>query len=258
MPVLGKVFLVGAGPGDPELVTLKAARLIRSCDAIVYDYLAAPELLEWTKPGCQQICVGKRPGFHSLPQEQIQERLVELARAGLEVVRLKGGDPFIFGRGGEEASALIKAGVSFEIVPGITAAIGCAAYAGIPLSHRAATGAITFISGHEMPDKASELAINWPEHARSGATLVLYMAMGRLPEIAGRLIAEGRDPETPAAVVQRGTTAKQRILTTCLKALAQDVEKEGFGPPSVVIIGSVAAYAEELAWFGDSRDRPQV
>lgn len=249
MPVVGKVFLVGAGPGDPELVTLKASRLIRSCDAIVYDYLAAPELLEWTKPGCLQICVGKRAGFHSLPQELIQERLVELAREGLNVVRLKGGDPFIFGRGGEEASALVEAGISFEIVPGITAAIGCAAYAGIPLSHRAATGAITFISGHEMPDKASELAINWREHARSGATLVLYMAMGRLPEIVARLVAEGRDPETPAAVVQRGTTRKQRILTSTLESLAFDVEDQGFGPPSIVIIGSVAAYSNELAWF---------
>lgn len=256
MPVMGKVYLVGAGPGDPELVTLKAARLIRCCDVIVYDYLAAPELLEWTRPECRRICVGKRAGFHSLPQELIQERLIEWAREGYQVVRLKGGDPFVFGRGGEEAGALMEAGVSFEVVPGITAAIGCSAYAGIPLSHRAATGAITFISGHEMPDKASELAINWSAHAKGGATLVLYMAMGRLPEIVRRLIAEGRKAETPAAVIERGTTAQQRILLSRLDEMPEKVDREGFGSPSIVVIGQVAAFTEHLAWFeGPGADR---
>ncbi|MFP4540167.1 MAG: uroporphyrinogen-III C-methyltransferase [Opitutales bacterium] len=239
MAPLGTVHLVGAGPGDPELVTLKAARLIRSCDALVYDYLVAPELLEWVQPSCRRICVGKRAGFHSLPQEEIQALLISLAREGLEVVRLKGGDPFVFGRGGEELAALAEAGVPAEVVPGITASVGCAAAAGIPLSHRAATGAITFVSGHEMPDKPVTRAIDWRAHARSGATLALYMAMGRLAAITAELIAGGRDAATPAAVVEWGTTPRQRIVRAPLGELAVAVEAAGVGAPAVVFIGEV-------------------
>lgn len=245
----GRVFLVGAGPGDPELITVKAARLVRECDALVYDYLVAPEMLEWVRPGCRVICVGKRAGFHSLPQDEIQKLLISLAREGLSVVRLKGGDPFVFGRGGEEALALREAGIDFEVVPAVTAALGCAAYAGIPLTHRNHSAAVTFISGHERPDKDSSQSINWGHHARTEATLVLYMAMGRLAEIASSLIEGGRSPNEPVAVVQWGTTARQRTLRSTLDEVAEAVELAGIGAPAVVIVGEVAACADQLAWF---------
>lgn len=249
MSAKGTVYLVGAGPGDPELLTVKASRLIRECDALVYDYLVASGLLAMTRPGCRSICVGKRAGFHSLPQEEIQELLVELAREGLSVVRLKGGDPFIFGRGGEEAQALREAGIAFEVVPAVTAALGCAAYSGVPLTHRASSAAVTFISGHERPDKQAGDLVDWSVHARSGATLVLYMAMGRLAEITGALIAGGRPLDEPVMVVQWGTTARQRTLRASLADVAERVEAAGLGAPAVVIVGPVAACGDDLAWF---------
>lgn len=249
MPSNGTVYLVGAGPGDPELITVKAARLIRGCDALVYDYLVAPEMLDWVSPACRTICVGKRAGFHSLPQEEIEALLIALAREGLSVVRLKGGDPFVFGRGGEEAQALRAAGVSYEIVPAVTAALGCAAYAGVPLTHRANSAAVTFISGHERPDKAAGDLVAWEAHARSGATLVLYMAMGRLAAIARRLIDGGRAPDEPVMVVEWGTTPRQRTLRTTLENVADAVAAAGVGAPAVVIIGPVSACGDELAWF---------
>jgi len=239
MASLGTVHLVGAGPGDPELVTRRAERLIRACDALVYDYLVAPELLEWARPDCRKLCVGKRAGFHSKPQEQIQELLVELAREGLETVRLKGGDPFVFGRGGEEARFLAEAGIPFTIVPAVTASIGCAAAAGIPLTDRAATGAVTLLSGHEQPGKPVAQQLDWTAHARSGATLAIYMGMKHLDEIARALIDGGRPADEPVAVVQWGTTPRQRTLRTTLERAAVDVRNAEMGPPAMVFIGPV-------------------
>lgn len=251
MKTTGRVYLVGAGPGDPELVTLKAARLIRSCGALVYDYLVAPEILAWPGPACRRICVGKRRGFHSLPQEEIQRLLIELAREGLEVVRLKGGDPFVFGRGGEEAEALAAAGLGFEVVPGISASLGCAAYSGIPLTHRDITGAITLLSGHERIDGSGASSVDWEAHARSGATLALYMGMARLEEITARLIEGGRAPGTPAAAIEWGTTPRQRTVHARLDEIAAKVKERGLEAPAIVLIGEVARYGERLAWFGE-------
>ena len=247
----GKVYLVGAGPGDPDLITVKGRRLIEECGALVYDYLVDPGIREWAGPDCELHCVGKRAGFHSVAQEAIQELLVELARRGLKVVRLKGGDPFVFGRGGEEAEWLRRAGIAYEVVPAVTAALGCAAYCGIPLTHRDYSSTVTFISGHENPDKEDSL-VDWEVHAASGATLVLYMAMGRLEEICGRLVAGGRRGETPATVVQWGTTYRQRSVRGTLGDIAWRVKEAGLGAPAVVIIGEVASLGELLDWFDPS------
>jgi len=249
MSISGIVYLVGAGPGDPDLVTRKAERLIRSCDALVYDYLASEEIREWAKPGCAHICVGKRAGYHSVPQPEIEQILVRLAVEGKSVVRLKGGDPFVFGRGGEEAATLKKAGIRYEIVPGVTAALGCAAYAGVPLTDRRWTRAVTFISGHERIDHPEDDRTDWSLHARSGATLVLYMAMGRLSEISVALIQGGRAATEPVIVIERGTTRAQRCVTGTLATIVESVKASGIGAPAVVIVGSVAGMHEELAWF---------
>jgi uroporphyrinogen III methyltransferase/synthase len=247
----GRVYLVGSGPGDPDLITVKGKRLIEGCDALVYDYLVDEGMKGWIREGCELHYVGKRSGFHSMEQEAIGALLIELAGRGLEVVRLKGGDPFIFGRGGEEAEALRKAGVSYEIVPAVTAALGCAAYCGIPLTHREWSSAVTFLSGHERPGKEAGL-IDWGVHARSGATLVLYMAMGRLGAICGELVAAGRPGETPVAVVEWGTTPRQRTVRGDLASIARRVEDAGLGAPAVVIVGPVAALGERLDWFDPS------
>lgn len=247
----GTVYLVGAGPGDPELMTVKGKRLIESCDALVYDYLVDDSLKDWVKPDCDLRYVGKRAGFHSLEQALIEELLIELAESGKSVVRLKGGDPFIFGRGGEEAEALRARGIPYEVVPAVTAALGCAAYCGIPLTHREWSSAVTFISGHERPDKEFSM-VDWGSHARGEATLVLYMSMGRLKEICERLVSEGRDPGTPAAVIQWGTTSRQKSVRGTLSTIAWKVEEAGLGPPSVVIIGKVAGLGEVLQWFDPS------
>lgn len=247
----GKVYLVGAGPGDRDLITVKGRRLIGECDDLVYDYLVDEGMKEWVKAEGVLHYVGKRAGFHAVAQEAIEALLVDLAGRGRKVVRLKGGDPFIFGRGGEEAEALRKAGVPYEVVPAVTAALGCAGYCGIPLTHRERSSAVTFISGHERPDKGRSL-VDWGAHARSGATLVLYMSMGRLGEICDRLIAEGREAATPAAVIQWGTTARQRSVRGELSTLAERVKDAGLGAPAVVIIGEVAELGETLSWFDPS------
>lgn len=247
----GKVYLVGAGPGDPELITVKGKRLIESCDALVYDYLVSVELVKWTRSGCVQYDVGKRSGFHAMEQTAIEALLVSLAGEGQTVVRLKGGDPFIFGRGGEEAEALRKQGISYEVVPAVTAALGCAAYCGIPLTHRAHSSAVTFISGHERPDKIDSM-VDWASHARSGATLVLYMAMGRLKEITAQLMQHGRSGDTPAAVIQWGTTPRQRSVTGCLADIEWRCREAGLEAPAIVIVGDVAAMGPRLEWFDPS------
>lgn len=244
----GTVYLVGAGPGDPELMTIKGRRLIGACDAIVYDYLVSDAILQWVRPICEKYYVGKKAGFHALPQEEIEALLIRLAQEGKSVVRLKGGDPFIFGRGGEEAEALRKKEIPYEVIPAVTAALGCAAYCGIPLTHREYSSAVTFISGHEKPGKEVS-HVNWDEHAKSGATLVLYMAMGRLDEICHKLITAGRPASTPVAVVEWGTTPKQRNVQATLDTIVHTVQEAEIAAPAIVIIGNVASLGKNLHWF---------
>lgn len=244
----GKVYLVGAGPGDPELLTLKAHRLIGEADAIVYDYLVASKILALAAPDVERIFVGKRGGGLCCPQRRIEETLIALARQGKRVVRLKGGDPFIFGRGGEEAEALVTAGISFEIVPGVTSALAAAAYAGIPLTHRAHSSAVVFLTGHEDPHKP-DAAIRWEDYGSLGATLCVYMGMKNLETITRRLQAGGLAADTPAAVIQSATTGEHRQLVTTVGRIALESEHAGFGAPAIVVIGEVAALSDKLAWF---------
>jgi uroporphyrinogen III methyltransferase / synthase len=247
-PPAGTVALVGAGPGDPELLTLKALRLLGEADAVVYDHLVSREVLEKTRSGCELIFAGKKGGEFGCPQASIDALLVNLARSGKNVVRLKGGDPFIFGRGGEEAAALAAAGVPFEIVPGVTSALAAAAYAGIPLTHRARSSAVVFLTGHEDPAKP-DASVRWEDYARIGATLCIYMGMRNLATIAQRLQAAGLAADTPAAVVQAATTEQHRTVLATLGTLAARVRQENLEAPAMIIIGEVVALAPELAWF---------
>lgn len=244
----GKVYLVGAGPGDAGLVTVKAKALIESCDVLVYDYLTNPELKTWTKPDCEQLYVGKRPNLHAIPQDEIENILVERAQAGKVVVRLKGGDPFVFGRGGEEACRLKEDGLDFEIVPGVTAAFGSAAYAGIPLTHRELSSSISFLTGHEDPQK-HEMHVDFRLFAKTQGTLCIYMGMGHLDYIVGEIIAGGRAAETPVAVVQWATLNKQRSIEATLGTIVEAVKAAELTSPSVVIVGAVASLKEKIDWF---------
>lgn len=246
--MIGKVFLVGAGPGDPELLTRKAERLVREADAVVYDYLVAPEILALARGDAEKIFVGKKGGGFCCPQRDIEGTIIRLAREGKQVVRLKGGDPFVFGRGGEEAEALVAAGIGFEIVPGVTSALAAAAYSGIPLTHRAHASAVVFLTGHEDPAKPDS-AIQWEDYGRLGATLCIYMGMKNLETILRRLQAGGLAPDTPAAVIQSATTASHRQLISTAGKIALESEQAGFGAPSIVVIGEVAALSDKLAWF---------
>ncbi|MCP9815481.1 uroporphyrinogen-III C-methyltransferase [Synechococcus sp. GreenBA-s] len=234
----GKVYLVGAGPGDPELLTLKAHRLLSQCDALVYDSLVPRALLDLVPAHCERHFVGKRRGHHSVPQPSTNAVLVDLASRHSRIVRLKGGDPFLFGRGGEEAAHLAKHGIAVEVVPGVTAGIAAPAYAGIPVTHRRAGSSVTFVTGHEEIDKARP-GVDWQGLARSSDGLVIYMGLHNLRRIAAELMAGGLDPDTPAAVVQQGTVRGQRQLVASLAELADRVEAEGFGSPSIVVIGAM-------------------
>ena len=247
----GTVYLVGAGPGDPELLTLKARRLLGEADAVVYDYLVAPQILGLARTDAERIFVGKKGGGFCCPQRDIEGTLIRLGREGKTVVRLKGGDPFVFGRGGEEAEALVAAGIAFEIVPGVTSALAAAAYAGVPLTHRAHASAVVFLTGHEDPNKP-DAAIRWEDYAKLGATLCLYMGMKNLETITRRLQAGGLAPATPALVVQSATTSDHRQLLTTVARVALESEHAGFGAPAIVIIGEVAALSDKLAWFQQS------
>ena len=240
----GNVFLVGAGPGDPGLMTRRSLELIEQADAILYDRLIPPRALDGARPDAELRYVGKEPGAAALAQEEINALLVELAREGKRVVRLKGGDPFVFGRGGEEAEALAAAGIPFEVVPGVTAGVAAPAYAGIPVTHRDAASAVAFVTGHEDPEKP-ESALDWDALARFPGTLVLYMGVKNLPLIAARLIAAGRDPQEPAAVVERGTYPGQRTLVDTLTGLPERVQAAGIRPPSITLIGPVAALHDD-------------
>jgi uroporphyrinogen III methyltransferase / synthase len=247
----GTVYLVGAGPGDPELLTLKAHRLLQQADAIVYDHLVSPGILQLARPGAELVFVGKKGGGFCCPQRDIEGTLIQLARAGKNVVRLKGGDPFIFGRGGEEAEALVTAGVAFEIIPGVTSALAAAAYAGIPLTHRAHASGVVFLTGHEDPQKPDSV-IHWEDYGRLGATLCIYMGMKNLETIMRRLQAGGLSVDTPAAVIQSATTPSHRQLISTAGRIALESEHAGFGAPAIVIVGEVAALADKLTWFAEA------
>src|SRR5438270_13379933 len=238
----GHVSLVGAGPGDPGLLTRKAVARLRSADLVLYDALVEPRILGLARRA-QKFFVGKRAGRHALTQVEINALLVRAARRGRHVVRLKGGDPFVFGRGGEEALALRAAGIQFEVVPGVTAGVAAPAYAGIPVTHRDHASAVAFVTGHEDPDKA-ESALDWGALARFPGTLVLYMGVRQLPAIARRLLDAGRDPDEPAAVVERGTLPGQRTVTATLATIAERAAAADVGPPAVTVVGPVAALAE--------------
>ena len=246
--VPGKVFLVGAGPGDPGLLTVKAARLLRTADVLLYDYLASSATVALAPEACEKIYVGKSAGEHTLPQDQINDLMVSKARSGSRVVRLKGGDPFVFGRGAEEAQALRAADVAFEIVPGITSAIAAAAYAGIPVTHRAYNVAFTVLTGHEDPAKP-ESTIDWSRFSDPHQTLVLLMAMGNLEKISRELQAHGRPGQTPVAVIREGTRPTQQTLVATLGTVAGEVERAKIGAPAIVIIGDVVGMREQIRWF---------
>lgn len=248
----GLIYLVGAGPGDPELLTVKARRLLGEADVIVHDYLVPAEILALARPEAERIFVGKKGGGFCCPQSTIEETLIQLARLGKTVVRLKGGDPFVFGRGGEEAEALVAAGISFEIVPGVTSALAAGAYAGIPLTHRALSSAVVFLTGHEDPNKPGS-NLRWEDYGRLQATLCVYMGMKNLETIARRLQDGGMPADTPVAVIQSATTGAHRQMLATLADIAQRAEREGFGAPAIVIIGAVAALSENLAWFATAR-----
>lgn len=237
----GIVHLVGAGPGDPELVTVKAMRLIGAADAVVYDRLVAPEILALVAQGAMRICVGKQPKHHPVPQDEINRLLVGLARAGRVVVRLKGGDPFMFGRGSEEAAALDAAGVRWAVVPGVTSAAACSAAIGLPLTHRGLATGVRFVTGHCREDMALDL--DWHGLADPATTLVVYMGMANIDEIAQRLIAEGMAPSLPAAAICNGTTPRQRHIVTTIQRLGTDARAAGFDGPVLFVIGRVAALA---------------
>jgi uroporphyrinogen III methyltransferase / synthase len=244
----GTVYLVGAGPGDPELLTLKALRLLAATDVVVYDHLVSEGVLRFVRSGAEKIFVGKKAGAFCCAQRDIENTLVRLALAGKIVVRLKGGDPFIFGRGGEEAEALVAAGVPFEIIPGITSAIAAAAYAGMPLTHRTHSSAVIFLTGHEDPNKPNPV-VRWEDYGRLDATLCIYMGMKNLEAIMRRLQAGGLAPETPAAIIQGATTTGHRVLLSTAAEIALRSEHEGFGAPAIVVVGAVASLSDRLAWF---------
>ena len=248
MPEKGTVYLIGAGPGDPGLVTVRARELIEQADVIVYDYLANPKLLDWAHSDAETIYVGKRSGLHSIPQDEIEEILVDRANKGKQVVRLKGGDPFVFGRGGEEVGELQIDSIPFEIVPGVTAALAAAAYAGIPLSHREYSSSITFLTGHENPEKQT-LSIDFKKHGQSEGTLCLYMSVGQLPRIISELREGGMPGNTPVGIIQWATLNRQKSVYGTIDSIFKDLEKSTIGAPAMIIIGKVVARRTKTEWF---------
>ncbi len=246
---LGKVYLVGAGPGDPDLITVKGRDVLQLADVIVYDYLANPALLAYKKETAEVIYAGKTRDRHTLRQEEINDLLVENALAGKVVVRLKGGDPFVFGRGGEEAQALQKAGVPFQIVPGVSSAIAVPAYAGIPVTHRDFVSSFTVIAGHEAGETGSSPRLDWHALATSGGTLIFLMGMSQLASIAARLVEAGRPASTPVACVRWGTLPEQQTVVGTLSDIAGRVREAGLTAPATIIIGEVVRLRESLAWF---------
>ena len=243
----GEVYVVGAGPGDPELLTLKALQLMQQADVVVYDFLVSDEIMELVRRDADLICVGKRLGDHSVVQEDTNQMLVDLAKQGKKVCRIKGGDPFIYGRGGEEVQVLAANNVNYQIVPGITAAAGCSAYAGIPLTHRDHAQAIQFVTGHCKKDGQE---LDWQSLAKANQTLAIYMGVIKSPHIQGELLKHGRKADTPVAIIENGTRKNQRVVTGQLGELADLIERNSIISPALLIIGEVAALHSQLAWFG--------
>jgi uroporphyrin-III C-methyltransferase / precorrin-2 dehydrogenase / sirohydrochlorin ferrochelatase len=240
----GRVFLVGAGPGDPDLLTVKGRRLLEQADAVVYDALVSTRLLDCCRPGAELVYVGKRDSRHTLPQAEINRLLVTLARAGRRVVRLKGGDPFIFGRGGEEAEALAQSGVAYEVVPGVSAGVAVPAAAGIPLTHREFTSELVFLTGHEcVTDRPS---IDWGRYAASRASLVIFMGVHNLPGIARSLLEHGRDPACPVAIIENGTTEAQRTIVASLDSIVEVAREASVKAPALIVVGEVVKLRERL------------
>lgn len=245
----GKVYLVGAGPGDPGLITLRGKYLLERAEVLVYDYLATPKLLKYVPKSATLIYAGKKGGTkHTHTQEEINQMLVDWALAGKMVVRLKGGDPFIFGRGGEEIEELVKNGVPFEVVPGVTSATAAATYAGIPITHRGYTASVAFITGHEEPGKQNS-NVDWSKLATGAGTLVIYMGIKNLPIIVDNLMQNGRDPKTPVAVVRWASTPEQHTVVATLETIVHRVEEEAIKPPALIIVGEVVALRDTLDWF---------
>lgn len=243
----GKVYLVGAGPGDPDLLTMKAHRLLLAADVVLYDRLVGEQIIAMIPETAEKLYVGKAKSLHSLPQDQINQLLASKAKEGKVVVRLKGGDPFIFGRGGEELEELVMEGVSFEVVPGVTAAAGCAAYAGIPLTHRDYAQSVRFLTGH-LKDGTTDLP--WDELVHPSQTLVIYMGLTGLESISQSLIRFGMRPSMPVAIVEKGTSIEQRVFTSTMKDVHQMALDNEVKSPALLIIGEVVALQDKLSWFG--------
>ena len=252
----GFVSLVGAGPGDVDLLTIKALRLLQTADVVVYDRLVSADILELIPAGVSRISVGKSPGRHCVPQDQINRTIVNLAKSGRRIVRLKGGDPFTFGRGGEEALALKQNNIPFEVVPGITAASGCSAYSGIPLTHRGMSRRVQFITGHFNNDEP--LDINWKTIADPASTLVIYMGLANLPVMIRSLIDAGLPASTPAAAVHNGTMASQQRIIAPLNKLDEAIREKGIDAPVMFIIGEVVSLADDLDWFDHIMTEPAL
>lgn len=246
----GMVALVGAGPGDPDLLTLGAIKAMQCADVVVHDALVSPDILRFIPQECQLVSAGKRGGHPSASQTDICDTLVDLARQGKRVVRLKGGDPFVFGRGGEEATRLAEEGIPFRIIPGLTAGIAGPAYAGIPITHRAINPSVIFVTGHESAEVVTS-RIDWEGMGRVSPVIVLYMAIKTLGLITERLLAAGCDPHLPVAVIRWATTPKQQTLISTLQQVVADVNHYHMDPPSIVVIGEVVRLRQELAWFPD-------
>lgn len=243
-----KVYIVGAGPGDPGLITVRAVECLRKAEAVIYDRLIDESLLDFVPAGAERIYVGKSAKVHAREQDEINQILIEKAREGKTAVRLKGGDPFVLGRGGEECEALAAEGIPFEVVPGISSALAAPAYAGIPVTHRHLSSSFAVITGHEDPSKEIS-SIHWEKLATGVDTLVFLMGMGNLAQIARRLIESGRDPGTPVALIHRGTTVEQRVLTGPLAEIAERAQEARIGPPTVIVIGEVVGLREKVRWF---------
>lgn len=244
----GEVYVVGAGPGDPELLTLKALQLMQQADVVVYDYLVSEPIMQLVRRDAELICVGKKAGAHSVAQEHTNQLLIDLALAGKKVCRLKGGDPFIFGRGAEEIEVLLPHQIPFQVVPGITAAAGCAAYAGIPLTHRDYAQAVQFVTGHCQKDGKEP---DWHSLSRANQTLVIYMGLMKSAHIQAQLLAAGRAADTPIAILENGTRPEQRVITGTLAQLADLIEMQQVQSPALLVIGEVVALQHKLAWYGN-------